>query len=150
VSYGIGVQMDNCLSNIDSSTVESVKAAQRTMIRSPLIYRSPSLFLRNLDKVLDDLDSESTKTSSLMCCDITETSGRYFLTAELPGLTKGEFDITVNKDLLTVKVTKVDTSTVEGHKDLLRERDFGRASKYFIVPSDFISTLIHASWRMVF
>ncbi len=79
--------------------------------------------------------------------DITEVNDEYIVSAELPGYTDGDVDITLNENLLVISASKVreaEKTTDKESKEktdnvkkyLLRERKSGELKRSFSLPKD--------------
>jgi HSP20 family protein len=68
--------------------------------------------------------------------DVSESDAELRLSAELPGLQKGDFDVTVDGDVITIKgAKKVERGDGEATKHLARaERSTGEFSRAFRLP----------------
>jgi len=76
--------------------------------------------------------------------DVIEDGDHYLVTAELPGFTESEVDVTLNENLMVISASKtVDPSTTSTSsatgdevKYLLRERADGKYKRSFSLPKD--------------
>ena len=79
--------------------------------------------------------------------DASETDEELRLTAEIPGLEDGDFEVTVDGDVITIKGEK----KVAREKDLegcaRRERSSGEFSRSFRVPFDIDPDSVKGSYR---
>ena len=93
---------------------------------------APALFrpLWNLDRLFDDLPLvdcpafETGKHSFAPAVNVEETEDEVRFSAELPGLEEGDFEVTTDGDLLTIKGEKKFESSSDdaGHKRVERAR----------------------------
>ncbi len=103
-----------------------------------------------MDQIFDSMfcDEPAVRSASrAFPVDIIEEDNRYIVSAELPGFTDGEIEITLNDNLLvisgvkTVKVEKVEKEDEESVQEkavkyLLRERGDGQFKRSFNLPKD--------------
>ena len=70
----------------------------------------------------------------VLSTDIKEYPSYYLLEVEVPGVTKGNVDISVENGYLTVTMTKTDKNdgTVDSWKYLKRERNVSATRKFYI------------------
>ena len=67
--------------------------------------------------------------------DVTRTDGHLVLTAELPGITPDDVDVSLDGDILTIKGEKSEEREVEEADRYLRERSFGSFQRRIVVPN---------------
>jgi HSP20 family protein len=81
--------------------------------------------------------------------DVSETDAELRLTAELPGLEKSDFDVTVEADVITIKGTKkVARGDDETAKRVARaERRSGEFSRSFRLPFEVDPETVAGSYR---
>jgi HSP20 family protein len=70
--------------------------------------------------------------------NVTEREKEFEVTAELPGLTENEIDITLNRDGLTLKGEKKQESEDKGDNYYRMERSYGSFSRTIPLPADLI------------
>ena len=79
--------------------------------------------------------------------DITENDKRVRVTAELPGMTEKDIDLTIKDGMLTLKGEKK-TETEETKEDIHRtERFYGRFERSFGLPETVDETKVSASFK---
>ena len=65
-----------------------------------------------------------------------EKEGKYFLKADLPGMTKDDISITLDQGVVTIKGKKEETNEEKGANYYLRESAYGSFSRSFRLPSE--------------
>ena len=70
--------------------------------------------------------------------NVTEREKEFEVTAELPGLTENEIDITLDRDALTLKGEKKQESEDKGDSYYRMERSYGRFSRTIPLPGNVI------------
>lgn len=78
--------------------------------------------------------------------DISETDEALVLTAELPGLSKEDVDITLENNVLSIRGERKfeKEATQENYHRV--ERSYGAFSRSFTLPSNLVSDKVHASF----
>lgn len=66
--------------------------------------------------------------------DVVRTDGQLVLTAELPGMTPDDVDVSLEGDILTIKGEKSDEREVTEADRYLHERTFGSFQRRIAVP----------------
>ncbi|MEJ2502983.1 MAG: Hsp20/alpha crystallin family protein [Gemmatimonadota bacterium] len=66
--------------------------------------------------------------------DVEETPNELVLTAELPGLRRGDMDIELEDGVLTIQGEKKEEEKAEGTQGLLYERRWGSFTRRFTLP----------------
>lgn len=72
--------------------------------------------------------------------DIKETNSEYVLKADLPGLQKGDVQISLNGDVLCIKGERKSEEKKEDEKSHWRERSYGYFERSFRAPADLIDS----------
>lgn len=67
--------------------------------------------------------------------DFKEVGDQYILTADLPGISKEEVDITVENDVLTMSYERQKSKEEKGENFHLQERKVGKFSRSFNLPT---------------
>jgi len=79
--------------------------------------------------------------------DVSEDENSLTLTAEIPGMTKDELEVTVENGVLTLKGEKKEEETKEG-KDYLRvERRYGQFERRLRLPEYVDATKVEATYK---
>ena len=78
--------------------------------------------------------------------DVTRTDGELVLTAELPGISADEVDVSLDGDILTIKGEKSEEREVSEEDRYIRERTFGSFSRRIVVPDGVSADGIDASF----
>lgn len=73
-------------------------------------------------------------TSSQPVTDISEDNAAFTVTAELPGLTAADVEVSLNKDYLVIKGEKVKETRRDDRNYHLTERSHGKFERSFLVP----------------
>lgn len=68
--------------------------------------------------------------------DMTEDAAAYKVTAELPGMTEKEIDVTLTDDTLTIKGEKKAETEEKDKNYYLSERSYGAFRRSFVLPDD--------------
>jgi HSP20 family protein len=79
--------------------------------------------------------------------DLKETKDAYVVSAELPGLTRGDLDIQMQGDRLHLSGHKAEEKDDVGCAYRISERRFGRFERSFPIPADVERSRIEASFR---
>jgi len=66
--------------------------------------------------------------------DIAEDAAAYHLTAELPGMTEADIEVTLSGDTLTLKGEKKQEAEREEKNTHLSERSYGMFQRSFVLP----------------
>lgn len=83
-----------------------------------------------LDDLFDDFVPEVSRTNN-MKCDIYEKDGNYVVEMDIPGFTKDDIDIDVEKGYLTITASKENETNDEGKNYIRRERSYGKFQRQF-------------------
>ncbi|HOW19548.1 MAG TPA: Hsp20/alpha crystallin family protein [Phycisphaerae bacterium] len=67
--------------------------------------------------------------------DVREDDSHYYVEAEMPGLTKDDIEITLEDGVLTISGEKKTSSEQKSGHYHIRERQYGRFSRQFSLPS---------------
>jgi HSP20 family protein len=101
------------------------------------LFRSP-LVLRDLDQLFDDMDQTRQLArrsfAPKMSCDVTDSAERFEIHAELPGVTKDQIDISVDRGVLTIQAVKEDKRSSDAESVSFTERSYGKVSRAFKLP----------------
>ena len=105
---------------------------------------------RNFDLFDDFFDDGlfSKKEKSLMKTDIRETKDKYIIDIDLPGFSKENINLSLNKGYLEISA-KVDeeNNSKEDEKYVRRERFYGECSRSFYVGDDITEEDINAEFK---
>ena len=105
---------------------------------------------RNFDLFDDFFDDGffSKKEKSLMKTDIRETKDKYIIDIDLPGFSKENINLSLNKGYLEISA-KVDeeNNSKEDEKYVRRERFYGECSRSFYVGEDITEEDINAEFK---
>jgi HSP20 family protein len=123
-----------------------------------LIHRSPMRGMLGIQDEMNRLFSaflspvpEKTEKGALMwnpLVDIAETDEEIVVTAEFPGMTKSEIEITMQDNVLTLKGEKKQPSTEVKEKNTHRlERSFGSFERSFSLPVAIRQDKIKAAFK---
>ncbi|WP_186019629.1 Hsp20/alpha crystallin family protein [Burkholderia gladioli] len=129
-------------------------------------FRHPIETLRRqIDHLFDDFDpaarlsamrrsllevepfwSRDRSDGSAPAVDVSETEQSYEITAELPGMSKKDIEVTLSNGGLSIRGEKQEDKE-EKHKDYyMRERRFGSFERYFPMPDGVDAEKIAASF----
>ena len=78
--------------------------------------------------------------------DVVKTEDRIVLTAELPGMTPDDVDVSLDGDMLTIKGEKSDEREVSEDDRYVRERTFGSFTRRITVPEGVTAESIEANF----
>jgi len=112
-------------------------------------YRNLVSLPNELDRFFNDFNLDWNNTDSVWQprVDITESDENYEVIAEIPGLTKKDIKISLDKNVLTISGEKKSEEKVED-KDYHRvERACGRFERLFTLPEDVKSDQIKAKYQ---
>ena len=79
--------------------------------------------------------------------DVVRTNGTLVLTAELPGMTADDVDVSLDGDILTVKGEKTDEREVSEADRYVHERTFGSFQRRMTLPDGVSATGIYANFE---
>jgi HSP20 family protein len=111
-------------------------------------------FMRNrMSRLFDDafndflvpLKEDVSTRSWMPPVDIHETDDALVLHAEIPGLSKDDLEITVEKNVLTIAGERRFEKDVKEENYHRRERSYGRFSRAFSLPSNVQADKVDAS-----
>ncbi len=97
-----------------------------------------------MDQLMDSMlyDTPSVKPAcKTFSVDVAEDGDQYQVTAELPGFSESEVDVTLNENLMVISAAKQVEEKAEGESDiqvkyLLKERAEGQYKRSFSLPKD--------------
>ena len=79
--------------------------------------------------------------------DVVRTNGTLVLTAELPGMTADDVDVSLEGDVLTIKGEKADEREVTEADRYVHERTFGSFHRRMTVPDGVTAKAIDANFE---
>lgn len=128
-----------------------------TPVRSPGIdLSSPVGWLRSeIDRLFEDFnlpgrslfDFAGTTVAPVPALEMTDTGKEYRLTAELPGLTDKDVEISVADGALTISGEKKEETERQEKGFMLNERRYGQFSRQVALPNDVDPQQIRARFR---
>jgi HSP20 family protein len=83
----------------------------------------------------------------LPAVELVEKDGEFILTAEIPGLTKQDVDVTVEDNVLTLKGEKKFERDEEKEEMHIREREYGTFVRAFTLPRTVDAAKIRAEYH---
>jgi HSP20 family protein len=86
-------------------------------------------------------------TDWLPAVELVEKDGEYVLTAEIPGMTKQDVDVTVEDNVLTLKGEKKFERDEEKEEMHIREREYGKFVRAFTLPRTVDAAKIRAEYH---
>ncbi|HWP37271.1 MAG TPA: Hsp20/alpha crystallin family protein [Gemmatimonadales bacterium] len=128
------------------------------MMFAPTLWRADSLlddmlnFRREFDRIWDRAFGPNTAqplTAWLPAVDVHETDGEFRVTAELPGLSLEDVNVTVQNGILTIsgeKRSQYDEGKEEGSYHVY-ERRYGRFERSFTLPRTVIADDVRATFH---
>lgn len=134
-----------------SKTIED-KSASESRLRHPMaeFRKEVNRLFENYSPSFSAPDFEPfrwIKGSHVPAVDLTKRENEYELTAELPGLNEGDFDITVWDHTLTLKGEKTEEREEKKKDYYLSERQFGSFERTLKLPEDADTGGIDASFK---
>lgn len=108
------------------------------------VWDSPFELLRDMDRALNgrfNLDSDDLTAKYPV--DIHEDADGLTVTAEMPGFTKDQVNIEIDKGVLTISAQRESRKQTEG-KTHLNERRFTRVHRQFTLPTTVDATNVDA------
>jgi len=115
-----------------------------------LSHQEPSLFDRFFGNELFDWSNRnfSRTNTTLPSVNIKESTENFEVEVAAPGLTKNDFKIELNRDLLTISSEKeVENETRDGQNFSLREFSYQSFSRSFTLPNTADSEKIGAKYE---
>ncbi len=79
--------------------------------------------------------------------DFSEKDGNYYLTAELPGISKEDISITVEEGCVTVSGKKEENNEEKGSNYYLKETRYGSFSRSFRLPGKVEEGKVDATYK---
>jgi len=79
--------------------------------------------------------------------DFTEKDGKYYLTAELPGIDKKNISITIEDDYVTLTGKKEEKKEEKGSDYYLKEMRYGSFKRSFRLPGKVAEDKIDATYK---
>ncbi|MFZ0544231.1 MAG: Hsp20/alpha crystallin family protein [Candidatus Promineifilaceae bacterium] len=80
--------------------------------------------------------------------NVTERDKEFEVTAELPGMTEKDIDITLSRDSLTIKGEKKQETEDKGDNYYRMERSYGKFSRLIPLPTDVVNNdKVEASFK---
>jgi HSP20 family protein len=138
-----------------ANTPVPVKQSAPAPVATPDVWRS---FRSEMDRLFDRVAGnfglsalplprfETAFTMPSPAVDITEDEAAFKFTAELPGLTEKDVEVTLSGDTLIIKGEKrqdKDENTQDYH---LTERSYGAFQRAFVLPADVESDKVAAAF----
>lgn len=79
--------------------------------------------------------------------DFYEKEGKYYVSAELPGIGKDDISVTIDQGVLTITGKKEKTKEDERANYFLRECSYGSFSRSFRLPGEVEESKVQASFK---
>jgi len=105
--------------------------ALRTSTKSPVRYRDPFSFARDL-LAWDPFVAQSTAFAPAF--EAKETADAFVLKADLPGVADSDLDVAVHNNVLTISGRREAEQRKDGESYSLYERSFGSFTRSFQLP----------------
>ena len=118
------------------SELETMSNRMRSWVDFPSF--APSLFRAPL---------LSETTQWLPAVELAEHDGEFVLTAEIPGMSKADVDISVEDNVLTLKGEKKFEHDEEKDRMHIREREYGTFERCFTLPRNVDASKIKAEYH---
>ena len=111
-------------------------------------------FNSGINSIFDDLFNNSLSNfvgsdfaSNVPSVNISEFANEFKIEFAAPGLQKGDFDINVEKNTLTISANKENSTEVEGEKFTRKEFSYSSFSRSFQLPKGVESNSIVANYE---
>ena len=91
-------------------------------------------------------DGDIVRTAWAPAADVRETEEAFRVDVELPGLTKDDIDISLEKNVLTVRGERRYSKDETGEAELRTERAYGKFSRSFRLPRPVDNDGVEASF----
>jgi HSP20 family protein len=102
----------------------------------------------NFDAVVNRFfDDGPAYRSTVPAVDVREDEDRFFLEAELPGMTEKDVNINVENNMLTISSKKEEERNEEKKGYVLKERKSAEFSRSFMLPKNVKAEKIEASMK---
>jgi HSP20 family protein len=119
----------------------------RTMLGDPLFRRFFDDDVFNPQNLLTRWNETLGEEAWLPAVDIREDDDKFVFTAELPGLTREQVDITIEEKVLTISGER-NFESKEDNKNYHRiERSYGSFSRSFSLPHDIDQEGVNAAFE---
>ena len=106
-----------------------------------------NLIPRGFDDIFDEVMAPMAPKQESMKCDIYEKDNKYHIEMDVPGFTKDDIKIEVNKDSLIITAEKEEKhDEKDGKKYIHRERRYGKYQRSFYL-QDLDSDSIDAEFK---
>ncbi len=138
-----------------AETAVEVKKHERAAPPAPM--GPPSLdpwrsFRREMDRLFDQVWPGGFAFPSLRrafepAMDLVEDDRAFRITAELPGLSEKDIDVTISGDMLTIKGEKREEREEKGRNYYVSERRFGSFQRSFTLPEGVDRDKIEAKFQ---
>ncbi len=152
---------------VDEAEKVPVKSGAKTRLSSAEEAWQPiARFRDEVDRLFDDfvgriggfpfgwrgLPADSLRAGrffggSVPAVDLVEKEGGYALTAELPGLSESDVELTLADDILTIKGEKKEEKEDKGTGYQISERRYGMFRRSFPLPDDVDAEKIAATFK---
>lgn len=104
-------------------------------------YRKPGSVRNEIENLLHEFFGGTIHTGPLAgewlpAADITETTDRVFVKAELPGIEEKDIDLSICGNLLTIRGEKKHVTEIEDESHYLGDRYYGSFRRTFQLPGD--------------
>lgn len=115
-----------------------------------------SQFRREIDRLFDDFFAPAPETRSFAAAgeaglrpsiEVEESEQAYAVTAELPGLSENDIELSLRENALTISGEKRSGRSEEGGGRRYTERSYGRFSRTIPFPSEVDPDQIQATYR---
>ena len=108
----------------------------RNRYRPVSVFSDPFEAFGRISRWFDDGGELLARPAPGCEVDVREDEDHYYFTAELPGLSKDDIEITLQDGVLTINGEKKDERKEEKNGYHLRERRYGKFSRSFRLPTE--------------
>ncbi|MEA3390987.1 Hsp20/alpha crystallin family protein (plasmid) [Sphingobium naphthae] len=141
----------------EPTSLPTRKAAPSAPVRTASPFGAPMDWLRSeIDQLFDSFGQPATSlfnfgrlspSAPVPAVELVEDGKSYKLTAELPGLTEQDIDVSVAGDVLTITGEKKESREQEEKGVLISERRYGSFRRQIPLPADVDHQAITAQFK---
>ncbi|MFZ3229091.1 MAG: Hsp20/alpha crystallin family protein [Pseudobdellovibrio sp.] len=91
--------------------------------------------------------SEIQKDDFAPSCEILETDAKYIMKFDMPGISKEQLNVEVNKDVISIQAERMEDANKIKAKQLLTEIAYGNYQRSFILPEPIDDKKIEAKFK---
>jgi len=122
--------------------------SMRTLTRDggtlPTVFED---FFKPWNEWFDTSNSLFNRMLTVPAVNITETKDEYKLSFAIPGMSKDDFDINIDGNMLTVSCEKEESKEEKEHKYTRKEYNYSSFSRSFSLPEEVSKEKIQANYE---